>query len=207
MFLLLTSIDTCSPMVYLRPPLMRHSKLLWKRFAWSLLLRRKKLRLLPQRRSAMYALSCSLSGGIETHLHRALQSQEDPHRRRTSRRATRIRTLLGHHRCRPRRQRRRRAHVSTRKTSDSKLASPQLTRRKQLHSSRPTSLDQTDRTSRTNIRPSRKTAREATPSPLSTRHTRRPRPTRRNNGMTRRADSCTQNSNYMRHRVQRNRQA
>jgi hypothetical protein len=32
-----TSIDTCNAMVYLRPPLTRHSKLLWKRFARSFL--------------------------------------------------------------------------------------------------------------------------------------------------------------------------
>jgi hypothetical protein len=80
--------------------------------------------------------------------------------------------------------------------------------------SRPTSLDHTyrtsrttSRTSRTNTRPSLRTAREAAPSPLLTRHTRRSRPTRRNNGVTRRADSCTPDSNYMRHRVRRNWQA
>jgi hypothetical protein len=33
--------------------------------------------------------------------------------------------------------------------------------------------------------------------PLATRHTRRPRPTRKNDGVTRRTDSCTPNSNYM----------
>jgi hypothetical protein len=97
------------------------------------------------------------------------------------------------------------------KTSDSKSASQQLQKRKQLHSSRPTSLDHTDRTSRTTsrtkIRPRLRTAREAAPSPLPTRHTRRPRPTRRNDGVTRRADSCTPDSNYMRHRVRRNWQA
>jgi hypothetical protein len=45
---------------------------------------------------------------------------------------------------------------------------------------------------------------EAAPSPLPTKHTRRPRPTRRNDGVTRRADSCTPYSNYIRHRVRRN---
>jgi hypothetical protein len=49
-----------------------------------------------------------------------------------------------------------------------------------------------------NIRPSLRTAREAAPYPLATRHTRRPRPKRRNDGVTRRADSCTPDSNYMR---------
>jgi hypothetical protein len=45
------------------------------------------------------------------------------------------------------------------------------------------------------------------PPPLPTRHTRRPRPTRRNDGVTRRAESCTPHSNYMRYRVRRNWQA
>jgi hypothetical protein len=45
------------------------------------------------------------------------------------------------------------------------------------------------------------------PYPLPTKYIRRPRPTRRNDGVTRRADSCTPDSNYMRHRVRRNRQA
>jgi hypothetical protein len=50
-------------------------------------------------------------------------------------------------------------------------------------------------------------ARAVAPSPLPTRHTRRLRPTRINDGVTRRADSCTLGSNYMRHRVRRNWQA
>jgi hypothetical protein len=45
-------------------------------------------------------------------------------------------------------------------------------------------------------RPSLRTAREAPPSPLPTRHTRRSRPTRRNDGVTRRADSCTPDSKF-----------
>jgi hypothetical protein len=57
------------------------------------------------------------------------------------------------------------------KTSDLKSASPQLLRRKHLYSSRPTRLDQIDRTSRTtsrtNTRPSLRTARETAPSPLT----------------------------------------
>jgi hypothetical protein len=61
----------------------------------------------------------------------------------------------------------------------------------------------TSRTRRTITRPSLRTARLATPSPLPTRHTKRPRPTRRNDGVTRRADSCTLYSNYVRHRVRR----
>jgi hypothetical protein len=48
-----------------------------------------------------------------------------------------------------------------------------------------------------------KIAREAAPCPLATRHTRRLRPARKNDGVTRRADSCTPYSNYMRHRVRR----
>jgi hypothetical protein len=45
------------------------------------------------------------------------------------------------------------------------------------------------------------------PLPLPTRHTRGPRPTRKNDGVTRRADSCTPDSSYMRHHVRRNLQA
>jgi hypothetical protein len=49
--------------------------------------------------------------------------------------------------------------------------------------------------------------REAAPSPLPARHTKKPRPTRRDDGVTRRAHSCTPYSNYMRHRVRRECQA
>jgi hypothetical protein len=42
---------------------------------------------------------------------------------------------------------------------------------------------------------------------LPTRHTRRPRLTRRNDGVTRHADSCTQELEYMSHHVRRNWQA
>jgi hypothetical protein len=47
------------------------------------------------------------------------------------------------------------------RTSDSKSASQHLQKRKQLHSSRPTSLDQTDRTSRTTSRTSRTKTRSS----------------------------------------------
>jgi hypothetical protein len=55
--------------------------------------------------------------------------------------------------------------------------------------------------SRIITRPSLRTAQEAGPSPLPTRHTIRQRPTRRNDGVARLADSCTAESSYMRHHV------
>jgi hypothetical protein len=68
---------------------------------------------------------------------------------------------------------------------------------------RPYRTDKPSRANRANTRLSLRTAREAAPSPLPTRHTRRLRPARRNDGVTRRTDCCTPDSNYMRHRVRR----
>jgi hypothetical protein len=62
--------------------------------------------------------------------------------------------------------------------------------------------DKPDKPDKNKAKPKHRTG--APPSPLLTRHTRRPRPTRKNDGVTRRAASCTPDSNYMRHRVRRN---
>jgi hypothetical protein len=143
-----TSINTCYAMMHLRPPLTRHSKLLWKRFAQSLIPPTRKptptpsstqryvhIKQWPQRgkrdsptsgasrpRRASPAKNESPSGSC-THV---ASTPSPPTEDVTS--STDLCQLW--------------------KTNDSKSASPQLQKRKHLHSSRLTSLDQTDRTSR-----------------------------------------------------------